>query len=121
MRLFCLILTAILIPISISAATLDPPWKPVLKKPGYEFWYNPTSVKHFGGIIDVEVWEVRPDSAANKKIRYDVSNGQVAVATGKGYKYGKLVSDLDFTKVGYFYSKPVKEYKLLFKKLKKDH
>jgi len=107
----------ILLPAFVSASTLNPPWKRVYKKPGYEFWYNTSSVKYFGQIIDVDVWEVRPESASLKRIRFDRTNGQVAIATAKGYKYDKLVADFDFTNNGYVYGKAYNEYRLLFKKL----
>lgn len=115
MKTIIVFITLILSTQIVLSATLDPPWKPAYKKPGYEFWYNPNTVKYFGGIIDVDVWEVEPDRASQKRIRFDRKTGQVAIATAKGYKYGKLVADFDFSKNGYVYGKAGKEYKSLFK------
>lgn len=115
-----LLLILLLIPVVSFSATLDPPWKNVIKKPGYEFWYNPTSVKYFGKIIDVDIWEVEPDRASQKRIRFDQANGQVAIATAKGYKRGKLVADFDFSKNGFVYGKAGKEYRTLYNKLKQS-
>lgn len=115
MKLFTIVMVLIVSAQLALSATLEPPWKPVYKKPGYEFWYNPSTVKYFGGIIDVDVWEVEPDRASQKHIRFDRKTGQVAIATAKGYKYGKLVADFDFSKNGYVYGRTGKEYKSLYK------
>lgn len=98
-----------------------PEGKCIVKKSDFEYWYDTSRVTKTAQHLDVFVWEIyKRDSATTyKHIRFERASGLKGYGECKGYKYNKQVSDFDFSKMGFIFSKPQPEEKKLFKLLNK--
>jgi hypothetical protein len=119
MKKTLLIITAlVLFPVFSFSASLEPPWKCVIKNQKYELWYDTSQVKKSDGFIDVYTWEIYKDDgrAVHRHEKYNRSNGQVAFGKCTGYKGERQVTEMDLSKVsGFMFMPPEKERKKLFK------
>jgi hypothetical protein len=121
-RMVLFILVFVSLPVYSFSASLEPPWKCLIHNQKYEFWYDTSRIEKSANYIDVYTWEIyiNEERMAYRHTKFNRANGKVAYGEAKGYKYGRLVADFDFSKTGFLFNTPGKEEKKLFKILQKQ-
>ena len=119
-----LIVVTVMLMIAVQAwgeDALNLPWKRIVKAPGYELWYDSSTVKETPQYIDVDEWELDGNNGTskNRHTRFERSTGRSAIGEVKGYKGDRLMGHYDFAKNGYMFKKAVPEERKLFRVLNK--